>query len=318
MSELAFNMNGDPFEVPETATGWRVRKMKPKGAPEVVYGRDGLPLVLPIEAELDDLRHESSGAPGRYRLDPVDEANKPVVGATCGYVFVHAETHATETAIAASPLPPASDNVAIEAMRMNAEMARSVIDRFPQMMEAAAVLLRAADGAGIPARISSAIINGGEIDGEDGDDMTGVPAGFDLNAIVGQVVTALVGSIASGSFKVPGVGALLDWRKAAPAQVEPPQLSAPAQPKTKPAKVKIPVVEKETALPPLEPAMLGHFAAVQAALSPEDRALAQEVAKDLGPAELRAWFDELSKLSVSDAAARIRTVIHANTAGDVS
>ena len=48
MSELAFNLNGDPFEVPSNATGWRVRKMKNKGAPEVAYGRNGLPLVLPL------------------------------------------------------------------------------------------------------------------------------------------------------------------------------------------------------------------------------------------------------------------------------
>ena len=48
MSDLAFNINGEPFEVPATASGWRVRRMKLKGPPEVVYGRDGLPLVLPL------------------------------------------------------------------------------------------------------------------------------------------------------------------------------------------------------------------------------------------------------------------------------
>ena len=54
MSELAFNMSGEPFDVPGAATGWRVRRLKPRGAPEVVYGRDGLPLVLPIDAGIDD------------------------------------------------------------------------------------------------------------------------------------------------------------------------------------------------------------------------------------------------------------------------
>jgi len=52
MSELAFNLSGEPFEVPAQATGWRVRRLKPKGAPEVVYGRSGIPLVLPIEADI--------------------------------------------------------------------------------------------------------------------------------------------------------------------------------------------------------------------------------------------------------------------------
>ena len=44
MSELAFNANGESFEIPATVTGWRVRRMKPRGAPELVYGRDGRPL----------------------------------------------------------------------------------------------------------------------------------------------------------------------------------------------------------------------------------------------------------------------------------
>src|SRR5262245_17721738 len=149
MSELAFNVNGEPFEVPAAATGWRVRRLKQKGAPEVVYGRDGVPLVLPVDAELDDLRREV-GAPGRYRMDPVDVGNRPIPAAPAGYVFIHPTDQ--ETSEPSASLVAQTDNVAIEAMRMNAEIARSVIDRFPLMMEAAANLLRAADGAGLPAR----------------------------------------------------------------------------------------------------------------------------------------------------------------------
>ncbi len=50
MSELAFNQNGDLFDVPAVVTGWRVRRLKPRGAPELVYGKDGRPLTIPIEA----------------------------------------------------------------------------------------------------------------------------------------------------------------------------------------------------------------------------------------------------------------------------
>jgi hypothetical protein len=39
MSDLAHNLSGETFEVPGAAVGWRVRKLKAKGAPEVVYGR---------------------------------------------------------------------------------------------------------------------------------------------------------------------------------------------------------------------------------------------------------------------------------------
>ncbi len=46
MAELAFNHNGDPFEVPAEAVAWRVRRIKGRGAPEVVYGMDELFDVL--------------------------------------------------------------------------------------------------------------------------------------------------------------------------------------------------------------------------------------------------------------------------------
>jgi hypothetical protein len=121
MSELAFNVNGEPFEVPAAATGWRVRRLKQKGAPEVVYGRDGLPLVLEIDAGLDVLRAEC-GTAGRYRLDPVDELSKPIANAQAAYVFVHAEPRNAEAAPVM--LPASSDSVLIEAMRSSARAAR--------------------------------------------------------------------------------------------------------------------------------------------------------------------------------------------------
>ena len=54
MLELAYNLNGEPFEAPPTTAAWRVRKLKAKGAPEVVFGRDGLPLFLPMDADIED------------------------------------------------------------------------------------------------------------------------------------------------------------------------------------------------------------------------------------------------------------------------
>ena len=61
MSELASNVNGDPFEVLAPTRGCRVRRMKHKGAsPEAR-------VVLPIEAEVEDPQREV-GATDLYRV----------------------------------------------------------------------------------------------------------------------------------------------------------------------------------------------------------------------------------------------------------
>src|SRR5262249_26345426 len=104
MSELAFNINGEPFDVPPAMAAWRVRKLKPKGAPEVVYGHDGLPLFLALDADIEDLRREASGE-GRYRLDPVDERNRPLPNTQASYVCVHAIERALETVAPVSSAP---------------------------------------------------------------------------------------------------------------------------------------------------------------------------------------------------------------------
>lgn len=325
MSELAFTQNGDSFEVPAVVTGWRVRRMKPRGAPELVYGRDGRPLTVPIECDMDELRAAVSTL-GRYRLDPVDDNGKVIEGIPAAYVqVVKAEKPVEDTAVVAHS---EGESVLREAMRMNTELAKAVVDRFPEMMHAAAELLRAADGAGLPARLPRIVKSDDdrEDDDDDDDDVDAIdPPGFDLNALVAQVVPVLVTGLMSGKVKLPGLAAMFDWRKAAPAN----DSDAEDRPAKK-AKKKRPVEQhatpadtaaqeevehetadaaQETALPPLDPATMAHFIAIQSTLSPEEAGLAREVAAQLSPAELRAWFDELSELGVEDAANKIRKVV---------
>jgi len=112
MSDLAYNLAGEPFEVPNMAGGWRVRKLKPKGAPEVVYGREGIPLILPIDADMDALRHEAR-TEGRYRLDPVDEHNRMIPNATAAYVCIHASESPAAPPPTARPVSPSTDHAVI-------------------------------------------------------------------------------------------------------------------------------------------------------------------------------------------------------------
>jgi hypothetical protein len=187
-----------------------------------------------------------------------------------------------------------------------------VIDRFPEMMTAAAELLRAADGAGLPAREPRAL--GNDEDDDDGDQPE-VKRAFDLNALVAQIIPMIVMGLGNG--QLPKLGEVLDWRKAAPTKL------ASAKDRTKSARAARPdcpgdvgasapetVPENATdVLPPIDPQTMAHFVAVQSALTPEEGAIAREVAKELSAAELRAWFDELSKLSVPEAVEKVRKLI---------
>jgi hypothetical protein len=226
MSELAFNLNGEPFDLPLTAIGWRVRKFKSKGAPEVVYGRQGTPLVLPIDAEMDDLRREARSE-GRYRLDAIDENNRPIGGAPPAYVCIHPDEVAvpdpTPAQVRNLP-PPGPDHALVEAMRVNSDLARTVIEKFPLMLESAAVLLRAADNAGMPARpprpFELVMENDDDDDNDDEEPEAPPPAkqggvmGF-MEMLLDKLAPEIVRAVLAGKLQVPGgLGALLDGRRA--------------------------------------------------------------------------------------------------------
>lgn len=324
MTELAFNINGEAFEVPANATGWRVRRMRPKGAPEVVYAREGQPLVLPITAGMDELRAEVETT-GRYRLDPIDHNNKSITDAPCGYVQVNFNTQ--PAAEEGPSITPASfgkptDNIVLESMRMQSLVAVAVVERFPQMMEAAATLLRAADGAGLPARPPMALPDGDD-DGDDDDDEETdetpekrTASMLDLlQPMVGPAVQYVVSGLMSGQLKMPGnLAAMFDWRKAA-AEGKKAKADAPV---ATPTEAK-PATEAPAAPPPSKLQNAQHFIAIQEALGPEDAAFARAAAANLTPAQIDAWLGELGQLSVEDAVQRIRAEIaKAKTNGDAS
>ena len=308
MSDLAYNINGESFELPATATGWRVRRMKQRGAPEVVYGRDGVPLVIPIESDLDELRRNVD-APGRVRLDAVDERGRSIEDVPAAYVQV---SSLIEAPVALAPAVPqvaahGPDTIVAEAMRLNTELARSIIDRFPEMMSAAAELLRAADGAGLPRREPRVV----EEDDADDDDEPAPPASSPTFELITNLVAQVIPMVMTGFMgKKINIGSALDWRKAA-AEGQQKREHVPA------VEVVEPVENEPTApaevLPPLDPKTMAHFIAIQSQLKPEEAALAKQLAAELSPAELRAWFDELSKLEVAQAVQKIRVLLAGNT-----
>jgi hypothetical protein len=159
MSDLAFNINGEPFELPPKTAALRVRKLKPKGAPEVVYGRDGLPLFLPVDSDVEDLRREAR-ADGRFRLDPVDDGNRPIPDAQSCYVCVHPIERAPEPTVAAPSAAAAhSDTTAaligalLESQKQHTELARMYVSQFPVLANAMAGVVRSAGDVGLTTRV---------------------------------------------------------------------------------------------------------------------------------------------------------------------
>ena len=347
MTELAFNLNGDRFDVPSHAVGWRVRRLRPnRGAPEIVYDRSGRPLMLAIDADIDDLR-EAAKVPARYRLDPVNVDELPVEGVPSAYVQLVPLEEPNEKPREPSPADAYNETIR-EAMRLNTGIAQSVIERFPEMLTAASTLLRAADAAGLAIRPPMVVDEGVQEDSVA--PQAPEPQGLDLNAMIAQGVAQgipqIVEGLLGGKFKLSNLAALLDWRKARPSQptggaetapgtppsqaapettAAPAPATAPAQeqgarprPKARPAGPAAAAAAAPAPTAPatvmevvatLDPATMMHFVAIQSALTPQESQLAQAVAQELEPAQLRAWIEELTKLDIPSAVARIRDLL---------
>ena len=156
----------------------------------------------------------------------MDEHGRAIETGSAGYVCVQ-PIDTVEPSPAAGRGP--SENPVIEAMRMNTELARTIIDKFPLILESAAVLLRAADGAGMPARPPLALPEpeGGdedqdEDDEDDATDTTEVAPKASgwiniIESILPFIAPAIINAVTSGKLKIPGgLGALLDCRRASP------------------------------------------------------------------------------------------------------
>lgn len=304
---VAFNQQGEPFDVPPSATGWRVRRSRLKGPPEVVYSLDGAPLVLPLDADLQDLRREAR-IPGRYRLEAIDDRQQVIEGAQVAYLYVHEDQPAQDQGSELRRSAPL-ESALIEAMRLNTSLAQSVISQFPAMMDSAAGLLRAADGAGLPSRTPLLSTVEAEDEGEDEREAPSQPS--DLASMVAQAMPPLMAFLTSRS-----AAAASSAPVAAPASAE----SSARQPASggtsaQPGRERSTVAERPaTTIPTLDPATMAHFLAIRQALSPEDQALAQALLAELPPDQMKAWLRLFAPLPVATAVEKLREILHGDAA----
>ena len=182
MSELAFDEDGQHFQVPATVTRWRIRRFNNPGRPggaQVVYGDDGLPLFLDVDTTAEEFREAVGAVPGRYRLDGLDVHGRIVDGVPPAYLMINGPTTASGGAGyggAGYSVPPASsatEHALVEIARINGEAFKSVADKFGNMCEALSSVVRAVDGAGLPRRaplgplLVDHVDQGDDEDGED-------------------------------------------------------------------------------------------------------------------------------------------------------
>ncbi len=77
---LAYDANGEPLNVPESAIGWRVRRGGGRrGRPRIVFNHDGRQLEIGIESTIHDLADHDC-APGRYKLEAVTADGRLIPG----------------------------------------------------------------------------------------------------------------------------------------------------------------------------------------------------------------------------------------------
>lgn len=294
MSELAFNVNGERFDVPDEAEFWRVRRFKPsgRGTPEVVFDTDGLPLVIPIDTDIHEFRRLVELQPGRYRLDPIDADQRGCEDATAAYVQL-AEGGGPSSSGGSEVAGGSSshhDDLIRDLVRVNAEMVKSITEKFATVMDSAATLIRAADGAGMPARtpVAPPVVDELE-DDDDEDDEHRNAGGFDLGSFLAQMLPMFQMVMAQRNQSA----APAPTRNAAP-EVDEDDDCEDGDEDVEDAGDGRTEAVPATVAPP-GPQAMAHFAAIQSKLTPEEAQLAQAVASELPPREINAWIAQLSK-----------------------
>jgi len=326
---LARDADGNTIDLPAGSVGWRVRRQT-GGRPRIVLGVDKQPMQLPLGYTIVDL--EDILAPGAYRLDVVDQRGEPLgltIAVSIGQLRnADAEPDEDQPA-AASPMLPTSGSetrLVLEAnvratqmafqhnqktLELGLRMAETLRDGVRVMAESQADWIKSlASARGFfrnapplpaPPPPEPAPESTEEEDAED----EPAPEPHWVERLVPHVekAAAILVPVLVSRFSGPSrpsskweIADALDWRRA--------ERKHNATKEAEPAAGPTP-----TSLAELDPADMQHFLQIQAALTPDEAALARAVAKELSPSELQGWFAELRALSVPDAVAKIRQLI---------
>jgi hypothetical protein len=149
MSELAFDLDGEPFAFSRKTHKLRVRRFRNpglRGAPEVVHDPQGGQLYVPAACTYLEFRKLVGSLPGRYRLDQCDEAGAVIEDEPPAYVTI-SEARNAGHGDGADALAVIRDMAAI-----NTDALKALAQGYASCMSATAEILRAADGAGLPRR----------------------------------------------------------------------------------------------------------------------------------------------------------------------
>lgn len=313
MSELAYNANGEPFTPPKEVTDWRVKHLRGgRGAPGLVYARDGGPLTLPVDAGLDELREEVDVS-GRYRLDPIDKDGKGVEGVPSAYVQITVSERN-----AAAPDPSALTGLTsvdhalreivranLELARCNTELAKTVVNRQPEVMASTAEILRAADGAGLPRRAPFADWETDDLE-ESGGDADLAESGGTFGSVMNQLVPIIqLGSAYLGSkLGMPATSAPKPTRAPSGDTTAAPDHASDEATDDGDPSTQSPAPERAAV------ADIGkHVMQIQRQLTADERRFVEGVISRLTLAEMGQWQQQLARMSVPEAVAAIRAEI---------
>jgi hypothetical protein len=327
MSELAYDQNGDKILLPAQATHFLVRcfpRPGTRGAPRICLDRNGRQLRVPVEQPIPEFTEKVDGRPGRYRLDPCDDHGRIVPNVPPAYFTISDEIRNAE-----SGGGDERDNVIRDLARANAEITKSISERFASVMQATADLLRVT--ASLPAR-PMPMLPPEEPDEDDDDDQEDEDDDQDERRDIAGLLAELLPTLQlwlstraadkaaasatpapAPSTPPPPAPAPTPGPAAAAtaAPITPEPSAATASPATAPAAT-APTTSEEPPRntgPAITATQIAHLTAIQARLTPQEVRVIQAAALRMTPQVRAEWLAELATRSVDDAIALVRSML---------